>query len=70
MRNVQDPAIALYLPARRQASGQAVVINPGGAVAGCAKSPEGGYGYSLAVGRGYLQRWTDRLYDWLSNPKR
>ncbi len=66
MRNFQDPAITLYLPAERQVSGQAVVICPGGAVAGCAKSPEGGHGYSLAVERGYLQRWTDRLYDWLS----
>ncbi len=28
--------------------------------------PDGGHGYSLAVGKGYLQTWTDRLYDWLS----
>lgn len=27
--------------------------------------PEGGHGFSLAVGRGHLQTWTDRLYDWL-----
>jgi acetyl esterase/lipase len=27
--------------------------------------PEGGHGYSLAIGRGYLQTWTDRLYEWL-----
>lgn len=27
--------------------------------------PEGGHGYSLAIGRGHLQTWTDRLYDWL-----
>jgi acetyl esterase/lipase len=29
--------------------------------------PEGGHGYSLAVGKGYLQTWTDRLNDWLQN---
>jgi acetyl esterase/lipase len=29
--------------------------------------PEGGHGYSLAIGRGYLQTWTDRLYDWLKD---
>jgi acetyl esterase/lipase len=29
--------------------------------------PEGGHGYSLALGRGYLQTWTDRLYDWLKD---
>lgn len=28
--------------------------------------PDGGHGYSLAVSKGYLQTWTDRLYDWLS----
>lgn len=27
--------------------------------------PGGGHGYSLAVGKGYLQTWPDRLYDWL-----
>lgn len=27
--------------------------------------PEGGHGFSLALGRGHLQGWTDRLYDWL-----
>ena len=27
--------------------------------------PEGGHGYSLAIGQGYLQTWTDRLVDWL-----
>ncbi len=25
----------------------------------------GGHGYSLALGKGHLQTWTDRLYDWL-----
>lgn len=28
--------------------------------------PEGGHGYSLALGKGYLQSWTNRLSDWLS----
>ncbi len=28
--------------------------------------PAGGHGYSLAIGRGHLQKWTDRLYDWLN----
>ncbi|TRX49043.1 alpha/beta hydrolase [Fulvivirga sp. M361] len=27
--------------------------------------PEGGHGYSLAIGKGYLQNWTDRMADWL-----
>jgi len=27
--------------------------------------PAGGHGFGLAVGRGYLQTWTDRLADWL-----
>ncbi|MEC3905638.1 alpha/beta hydrolase [Tamlana sp. 2201CG12-4] len=27
--------------------------------------PYGGHGYGLAIGKGYLQTWTDRLYDWL-----
>lgn len=27
--------------------------------------PKGGHGFGLALGRGYLQSWTDRLYDWL-----
>lgn len=31
--------------------------------------PEGGHGYSLAIGKGYLQTWPDRLYDWLQNLK-
>ena len=31
--------------------------------------PEGGHGYSLAVNKGYLQSWTDRLHDWLQNRK-
>jgi len=29
--------------------------------------PEGGHGYSLALGKGYLQTWADRLYDWLQS---
>ncbi|MBK5192090.1 MAG: alpha/beta hydrolase [Flavobacteriaceae bacterium] len=29
--------------------------------------PEGGHGFSLALGKGYLQSWTDRLYDWLKD---
>lgn len=29
--------------------------------------PEGGHGYSLALGRGYLQTWPDRLFDWLQS---
>ncbi|MGW9687034.1 alpha/beta hydrolase [Flagellimonas sp. 2504JD1-5] len=29
--------------------------------------PEGGHGYGLAIGEGYLQTWTDRLKDWLQN---
>jgi len=27
--------------------------------------PEGGHGFSLAIGKDYLQTWTDRLADWL-----
>lgn len=27
--------------------------------------PEGGHGFNLAIGRGHLQGWTGRLYDWL-----
>ncbi len=27
--------------------------------------PEGGHGFSLAIGKGYLQTWTDRCIDWL-----
>lgn len=27
--------------------------------------PEGGHGFGLALRQGYLQTWTDRLYDWL-----
>lgn len=29
--------------------------------------PEGGHGYGLALGKGHLQTWTDRLYDWLQS---
>ncbi|ALJ04969.1 esterase [Pseudalgibacter alginicilyticus] len=27
--------------------------------------PYGGHGFSLAIGKDYLQTWPDRLYDWL-----
>lgn len=27
--------------------------------------PYGGHGFALAIGKGYLQSWTDRLEDWL-----
>lgn len=27
--------------------------------------PEGGHGFNLGLGRGHLESWTDRLYDWL-----
>jgi len=27
--------------------------------------PEGGHGFSLAIGKGYLETWTDRCIDWL-----
>jgi len=27
--------------------------------------PYGGHGYSLAIGKGHLQTWPDRLYEWL-----
>lgn len=27
--------------------------------------PEGGHGFNLGLGRGHLEGWTDRLYDWL-----
>ena len=30
IRNVQNPGIAVYLPAKRQSTGQAVLICPGG----------------------------------------
>ncbi|WP_111308122.1 alpha/beta hydrolase [Confluentibacter sediminis] len=29
--------------------------------------PYGGHGYSLALGKGHLETWTDRLYDWLKS---
>lgn len=29
--------------------------------------PEGGHGYGLAIGKGYLQSWPDRLYDWIKS---
>lgn len=29
--------------------------------------PEGGHGFGLGLGKGYLQTWPDRLYDWLQN---
>jgi acetyl esterase/lipase len=31
--------------------------------------PEGGHGYALAVGKGYLQSWPDRLADWIEGLK-
>ncbi|SNZ01517.1 alpha/beta hydrolase [Flagellimonas pacifica] len=31
--------------------------------------PHGGHGYSLAIGKGHLQTWTDRLAEWLQNLK-
>lgn len=31
--------------------------------------PEGGHGFGLAVGKGYLETWTDRLIDWLRSLK-
>ena len=27
--------------------------------------PTGGHGYSLAIGKGHLQKWPDLLYDWI-----
>ena len=29
--------------------------------------PDGGHGYSLALGKEHLQTWTDRLYDWIES---
>jgi acetyl esterase/lipase len=29
--------------------------------------PYGGHGYSLAIGKGYLQNWPDRLFEWLQS---
>lgn len=29
--------------------------------------PYGGHGFSLAIGKGYLQSWTDQMEDWLNN---
>jgi len=29
--------------------------------------PYGGHGFSLAIGKGYLQTWTDRVFDWMDN---
>ncbi|MEX0316166.1 MAG: alpha/beta hydrolase [Allomuricauda sp.] len=31
--------------------------------------PQGGHGFSLALDKGYLQTWTDRLFDWLNSLK-
>ncbi len=31
--------------------------------------PYGGHGYSLAINKGHLQTWTDRLYEWLLSLK-
>ncbi len=27
--------------------------------------PYGGHGFSLAIGRGHLSTWTDRVYEWI-----
>ena len=32
--------------------------------------PEGGHGFSLAIGKGYLESWTDRCIDWLKSLNR
>ncbi|GGK11684.1 beta-xylanase [Yeosuana aromativorans] len=29
--------------------------------------PHGGHGFGLALGKGRLEKWTDRLYDWLQS---
>ena len=29
--------------------------------------PHGGHGFGLALGKGRLEKWTDRLYDWLKS---
>ena len=29
--------------------------------------PEGGHGFSLAIGKGHLETWTDRCIDWLKS---
>ena len=31
--------------------------------------PNGGHGYGLGIGMGYLQKWPNRLKDWLSDIK-
>jgi len=31
--------------------------------------PYGGHGFSLAIGKGYLQTWPDRVFDWLDSLK-
>ena len=31
--------------------------------------PYGGHGFGLAISKGYLQSWTDRLADWLQKPE-
>lgn len=31
--------------------------------------PTGGHGFGLAVGKDYLQTWTDRLYQWIVSLK-
>jgi acetyl esterase/lipase len=32
--------------------------------------PAGGHGFGLAIGKGYLETWTDRLVDWLRGLKK
>ncbi len=29
--------------------------------------PKGGHGFALAIGRGHLQTWTDRFYEWIQS---
>jgi len=31
--------------------------------------PEGGHGFSLAIGKGHLQTWPDRLFEWIESLK-
>jgi hypothetical protein len=31
--------------------------------------PTGGHGFGLALGKGYLETWTDRCVDWLRSLK-
>jgi dipeptidyl aminopeptidase/acylaminoacyl peptidase len=31
--------------------------------------PEGGHGFSLAIGKGHLKTWPDRLFEWIDSLK-